>query len=284
MDLFETFWANSSGGFEGHAGLGDSSFISKNRSMAAMTAPYVCLQSSLPAFSSVIIAVSAANLHPCIASLLKFSTISSFLSLCSIPKNMSYETLYLSMHFFSVFHAEPLSRRSHCFCCLERFFSARVCSLVLKSCLFFLSTRFSRPFLGCFLLIPSFLSNSFFLGRHPSSPLYPWNPVKPHSPPRSFSSRRVSETPTLLSPKLHSVLTLFLSSLSLPSFLFRVVSIPSRAPLPNPPVFAASASSLLSLRIFLSSPPLPFFPLFWLSPFLPLTLLLSKIHRLRAVW
>ena len=50
----------------------------------------------------MILAASAASLHPSFASLLNCSSISSFLSLCSIPKKIS--------HFLSVLHADPLSK------------------------------------------------------------------------------------------------------------------------------------------------------------------------------
>ena len=60
-------------------------------STAMKTPPDECLRSSLPTFSSVILAASAANLHHSLASLLKRSSISSFLNLCSIPKKLSHK-------------------------------------------------------------------------------------------------------------------------------------------------------------------------------------------------
>ena len=50
-------------------------------SIATKTPPDVCLQSTMPALSSVILAASAANIHPCFDSRLSCS---SFLILCSI--------------------------------------------------------------------------------------------------------------------------------------------------------------------------------------------------------
>ena len=72
---------------------------------ATKTPPYVCFRSSLLALSSVILAVSAANLHPSLASLLNCSCISSFLNLCSTPKKISHFHSY-----FSVLQADPLSK------------------------------------------------------------------------------------------------------------------------------------------------------------------------------
>ena len=69
-------------------------------SIATKTPPDVCLRSSSPAVSQVIIAALAANLHPSLASLLNCSFISSFLHLCSIPTKISNFPLYLLMHFF----------------------------------------------------------------------------------------------------------------------------------------------------------------------------------------
>ena len=79
-------------------------------STATISPPEVCLRSSLPAVSSVILAASAANLHPSLTSLLNGPSISSFLILCSAPKKISYFPLYLLMYFFSVLQAAPLSK------------------------------------------------------------------------------------------------------------------------------------------------------------------------------
>ena len=57
--------------------------------------PDVCLRSSLPALSSVILAASAAHLHPFVDSLMNCSYIPTLLILCSMPKNMSNVLLYL---------------------------------------------------------------------------------------------------------------------------------------------------------------------------------------------
>ena len=59
-------------------------------STATKTLHDVCLRSSLLVFSWVILTVSAANLHPCFASLLKCSSTPSFLILCSTPKKSSF--------------------------------------------------------------------------------------------------------------------------------------------------------------------------------------------------
>ena len=73
------------------------------------TPPDVCLRSSSPTVSSVILAARAANLHPSLASLLNCSFISSFLNLCSIPKKISNVPLYLHKYFCSVLQAETFS-------------------------------------------------------------------------------------------------------------------------------------------------------------------------------
>ena len=62
------------------------------------------------ALSSVILAASAANLHPYFTSVLNCSFISSFLIPCSITKKTSNVPLYLLVYFFTVHHAEPLSK------------------------------------------------------------------------------------------------------------------------------------------------------------------------------
>ena len=67
-------------------------------STATKTLPYVCFRSSLLAISSVILASSAANLHPSLASLLNCSCISSFLNLCSIPKKISHFPFVFSLY------------------------------------------------------------------------------------------------------------------------------------------------------------------------------------------
>ena len=69
---------------------------------AMKTPPDVCLRSSLFGLSPVILAASAAILDPSFASLLNCSSISSFLSLCSIPKKISHFPLYLLMYFLSM--------------------------------------------------------------------------------------------------------------------------------------------------------------------------------------
>ena len=79
-------------------------------STATKTPPDVCFRSSLLALSSVILDASAAKFHPSLASLLNCYSISSFLSLCSIQKKKSHFPLYLLKNFFSVLHANPLSK------------------------------------------------------------------------------------------------------------------------------------------------------------------------------
>ena len=66
-----------------------------------------CLRSSQLAFLSVMVTASAADLHPCLASLLNYSSISSRLILCSIPKKMSKAPLYHLVYFLSEHQAEP---------------------------------------------------------------------------------------------------------------------------------------------------------------------------------
>ena len=78
-------------------------------STAKKTPPDVCLRSTLLASSSVIRAASAARLHPCFASSLNCSSISSFFILCSAPKKMSKVPLYLLMYLFSVLHVDPFN-------------------------------------------------------------------------------------------------------------------------------------------------------------------------------
>ena len=78
-------------------------------SIATTTPPEVCLRSSSPAVSSVILAALAANLHPSFASLLNYSSIFPFLNLCSIPKKVSKVPLYLLICFLSVLQVEPFS-------------------------------------------------------------------------------------------------------------------------------------------------------------------------------
>ena len=58
----------------------------------------------------MILAASAASLHPSFASLLNCSSISSFLNLCSVPKKISNVPLYLLMYFLSALQADPLSK------------------------------------------------------------------------------------------------------------------------------------------------------------------------------
>ena len=65
--------------------------------------------------SSVILAASAANLHPSLASLLNCSSISSFLSLCSIPNKISHSTLLP----LSSFQLYPLLLAASTFCGLS---------------------------------------------------------------------------------------------------------------------------------------------------------------------
>ena len=64
--------------------------LPKLLSTATKTPPDVCFRSSLLALSSVILAASAADLHPSLASLLNCSSISSFPSLRFIPKKISH--------------------------------------------------------------------------------------------------------------------------------------------------------------------------------------------------
>ena len=59
---------------------------------------------------SVVLAASAANIHPSFASLFTCSSVSSFLNLCSIPKKISNVPLYLLMYFFSVLQTDPFSK------------------------------------------------------------------------------------------------------------------------------------------------------------------------------
>ena len=89
-------------------------FFANNCSKSAVdchteTLPDVCVRSSLPAFSPIILAASAANLHPCLASLLNCFSHSSFFIMCLIPKKMAKTPLYLFICFLSVLHAEPFS-------------------------------------------------------------------------------------------------------------------------------------------------------------------------------
>ena len=51
-----------------------------------------------------------ANLQLCLASKLNCSSIASFLILCSTPRKISEVPLYLLKNFFSIHHAEPLSK------------------------------------------------------------------------------------------------------------------------------------------------------------------------------
>ena len=71
--------------------------------------PNVRSQSSLPALSSVILAASAANLHPCFASLLNLSFVSSFLILCSITKKIRAPPQTMEQNILPVF----------CWCCSQ---------------------------------------------------------------------------------------------------------------------------------------------------------------------
>ena len=78
-------------------------------STATKTPPDVCLRSSSPAISFVILAALAANLHPSLASMLNCYSISSFINQCSIPKKTSKGPLYLLVYFLSVLQAKPFS-------------------------------------------------------------------------------------------------------------------------------------------------------------------------------
>ena len=97
-----------------HRCLGNSSFVSRDRiycpssapttvprslSAAKKTSPDVCFRSYLLALLSVILAASAANLHPSLASLLNSSSIFCFLNLCSFPNKISHFPLFLLMYF-----------------------------------------------------------------------------------------------------------------------------------------------------------------------------------------
>ena len=66
-------------------------------STATNNPPDVCLRSSLLALTSVIL--TAANLQPCLASVLNCSSISSLLNLCSMSKKISHVPLYLIVCF-----------------------------------------------------------------------------------------------------------------------------------------------------------------------------------------
>ena len=114
----------------------------------------VCLRSLQPAFSSVILDASTADLHPCLGTLLGCSSISSLLILCSIPKKMSKVPVYHLIYIFSVPQAEPLNKVHHTVCDGFRisrlFFSF---SLFLK-CYFIL--LFS-PTVSHHSLLPSYL-------------------------------------------------------------------------------------------------------------------------------
>ena len=122
----------------------------KSLSSATKTPLHACLQFSLLAFSSVILAASAANLHPCYTSLWNCSSISSFPILLSIPKKMRKVPLYLVMYFFSVLYADKQGTY-HRFCWFSRFFS---CSLILPVLGSFPCLSFSSGQLS--------LANSFF--------------------------------------------------------------------------------------------------------------------------
>ena len=114
---------------------------------------HVFLQSSLLVFSSVILAASAATPHPRVASLLNFSSISSFVILCAMSKKMSYVFVHLSKYFFSVLQAEPLGK-THLTLLLASVLPSCSCFSMFQGCVF-LSNRFSGPFPASFFVMPS---------------------------------------------------------------------------------------------------------------------------------
>ena len=107
-----------------HPRLGNSSFVAWNRLNRSFFFSHNCSQvtvdrlkdSSLTyasdphCLSPVIVAASAVNLHPSLASLLNYSSISSFLDLCSCPKKISHLPLCLLIFFLSLLHADPFSK------------------------------------------------------------------------------------------------------------------------------------------------------------------------------
>ena len=104
-----------------------STTASKLPSIATKTPPNVCLQSSLPAFSSVILAAPAATHHPCCASLLNcfilHFAIPSALLFCLhiLPVVNSLDRFFLTtyFHFCSFLHSIicPLLRWARCCAC-----------------------------------------------------------------------------------------------------------------------------------------------------------------------
>ena len=155
----------------------------------------------------MILAASAASLHPSFASLLNCSSISSFLSLCSVPKKIS--------HFLSVLHADPLSK-VHLSSFASFFHFGPVFSFWLLPPLWNL-LRPSPLFHSDFLLLPPFLVSILYC-----------NPSAAALTQRQFCSQstmRKSHLPVFLKTCLSlGRLSLFLPFCSFTFFFFSFFS------------------------------------------------------------
>ena len=208
---------------------------------------------------------SLQNLHPSLASLLKCSSISSFLNLCSIPKKTSKVPLYLLMYFISVLPAEPFNN-THL-----KFFSSFLIS--------FRSTPFDRfHFLWClsfcsswrllpprFTKVPSSASDTIMISGTSASPFGSSLPAAT-STQNQFCiriKRRKSHLPDLT----RNCFVLGLLFLSLPFFL-QIFFFPFRHKEARKLFFAPCPPKISSvLHFFFLFPLLPF-PLLFLSLFL----------------
>ena len=157
----------------------------RSLSVATKTPPDVCLQSSLLARSSVILAASAANLHPRLVSLLNCRSISSSFILCSIHrKRCRMCPCTFPCASFACSTPTLEQNTSYCFCGL---FVPRSCSCFSQFGTFpgsvSLLKKFSGPVPGCFFLVPPILwQSTFSIDRHQSSPIFSEALLMPRAP------------------------------------------------------------------------------------------------------
>ena len=142
-------------------------------------------------------AASAANLHPCFATLLNVSSISFVLSLVLDPEeDVIRAVVPFHVHLFRAPRETVEQNTHHCCRWTERLFPVRVSHESENVCpLPFIMFSGHAP--GFFFLIPSIHCNlPVSKGRHLQCSLFHSSGLlKPHSPLPRYSKREVSETP-----------------------------------------------------------------------------------------